>query len=273
MIIDSHTHIGTITYQVGKNRVSDLPGDDLIAAMRKYSIAYALVSSIEGAEFDSDGHPVPPEKQIPQMESFLKLLKFVRPRGEALPGDPLLKALLWIKPYTERPTVELEQFIRENRDHIAGLKMHPSLSNIKFNESRFLPYLKLAEKYDMPVQVHTENDGLANPAYVAEVAGRFPSVKFTMVHMGLNTDNREAIDIIRTNGNIYGDTCEVKIDNVISAIKICGSEKILLGTDAIVHGIDTYERYMPLVDLIRKEFSREEAENILYRNCMRIYKV
>ena len=44
MIIDSHTHIGTISYPVGKNRVSYLPGEDLIAAMKKYSIDFALVS-------------------------------------------------------------------------------------------------------------------------------------------------------------------------------------------------------------------------------------
>ncbi|MFO7851514.1 MAG: amidohydrolase family protein [Bacteroidota bacterium] len=272
MIIDSHTHIGTISYPVGKNRVSNLPGEDLIAAMKKYSIDFALVSSIEGAEFDSEGQLAPPEKQIPQLESFRRLVRFIQLHGDAQPGRPCLKALLWVKPYTEKVTEDLEQFINENRDHIAGLKMHPSLSSIKFTDYRFKSYLELAARYELPVQVHTENDGLSNPAYVAELAGKFPQIKFVMVHMGLNTNNGEAINIIRNHDNVYGDTCEVKTENVISAIKQCGSGKILFGTDSIVHGIDTYKRYLPLIESVRKNFNRDEAENVLFRNCIRLYR-
>ena len=273
MIIDSHTHIGTISYPVGKNRVSNLPGEDLISAMNKYSIDFALVSSIEGAEFDSDGQLAPPAKQIPQLESFRRLVQFIHLRGDTLSGRSFLKALLWVKPYTEKVTPTLEQFIKENRDNIAGLKMHPSLSNLKFTDVRFKPYLELAGKFDMPVQVHTENDGLSEPSYVAEQAGRFPALKFIMVHMGLNTGNGEAINIIRTNDNIIGDTCEVKTDNVISAINECGSEKILFGTDAIVHGIDTYERYLSLIERIRKDCRRDEADNVLFRNCASLFSI
>ena len=273
VIIDSHTHTGTIQYSVGKNRVSNLPGDDLLAAMKKYSIDFALVSSIESAEFDSRGIPAPPAQQIPQLESFERLVTFARSSLNALSGRPLLKASLWVKPYTEKCSRELDGFIKKNLDHIAGLKMHPSLSNMKFTDRRFTSYLRLAEKYNMPVQVHTENDGLADPAFVAEVAPLFPSVIFIMVHMGLNTDNGEAIDIISSNDNVYGDTCEVKNEKVIEAIKRCGSEKILFGTDAVVHGIDTYRRYMPLVDLIRQSFSLEEAENVLFKNCRRLYSL
>jgi len=273
MIIDSHTHIGTISYPVGKNGVSNLPGEDLIAAMKKYSIDFALVSSIEAAEFDSEMKLAPPDKQIPQLESFNRLIQFVKTSGDAQFGRPDLKALLWIKPYTEKVTEALIQFITENRDHIAGLKMHPSLSNIKFTDDRFRPYLDLARKFNMPVQLHTENDGLSDPAFVAEMTALYPDVRFVMVHMGLGTHNSEAIGIIRNNDNVYGDTCEVKINNVIKAIIECGSEKILFGTDAIVHGVDTYEQYLPLIESIRNNFSKEEADNVLFRNCMRLYNL
>ena len=81
------------------------------------------------------------------------------------------------------------------------------------------------------------------------------------------------IGIIRSRDNVYGDTCEVNTENVIKAINKCGSEKILFGTDAIVHGIDTYAMYMPLVEQIRKNFSKDQAENVLFRNCQRIFNV
>ncbi|MBS0011953.1 MAG: hypothetical protein KFF49_11115, partial [Bacteroidales bacterium] len=154
MITDSHTHIGTITYPVGKNRVSNLPGEDLLKAMQKYSIDFALVSSIEGAEFDSEMNLAPPGKQIPQLESFSKLASFVQNHGDVQFGRPhSLKALLWIKAFTEKVTGDLVEFIKENRSDIAGLKIHPSLSGIKLTDDRFTPYLELAASFNLPVQV------------------------------------------------------------------------------------------------------------------------
>jgi Tat protein secretion system quality control protein TatD with DNase activity len=273
VIIDSHTHTGKIAYSVGKNRVSNLPGEDLLAAMKKYSIDFALVSSIESAEFDSWGKLAPPGKQIPQLESFRRLVSFVRYRGNTRSGRISMKALLWIKPYSEKATAALEQFIEENREYIAGFKMHPSLSRLKFTDDRFLSYIELASRLDMPVQVHTENDGFSDIKYLEAVAKEYKDTDFVMVHMGLGTDNAEAVELIKQFDNIYGDTCEVNHANVLEAINKCRSEKILFATDAVVHGIDTYARYMPLVNLIRKTFTGKEADDVLFRNCQRVFEV
>ena len=54
MIIDAHTHIGEISFPVGKSRISSMPERTLLDAIEKYSIDLVLVSSIEGAEFNSD---------------------------------------------------------------------------------------------------------------------------------------------------------------------------------------------------------------------------
>ncbi len=265
MLIDSHTHIGHILYPVGKNRVSDLPAEQLIEAMEKYSIDRVLVSGIEGAEFDSAMNFVPASMQVLQLNAFRRQVAFARA------NKGRVGVLLWVKPYSETVTGDLEQFIASNRDCIAGFKMHPALSNTAFNDTRFQPYLKLADRLNMPVQVHTEKDGLSDPSYVAEVAAAFPDLDFVMVHMGLNTDNIEAIRIIRDNANIYGDTCEVGIDKVFEAVEVCGSEKILFGTDAVVHGTDTYARYQPLIDALRIRLSKKDADNILYANCLRLF--
>lgn len=265
MIIDSHTHIGHILYPVGKNRVSDLPAGQLIEAMDKYSIDRVLVSGIEGAEFDSAIKLAPASMQVPQLDAFRGQVAFARA------NEGRVGVLLWVKPYTEPVTGDLEQFIAKNRDCIAGFKMHPTLSNIAFNEARFQPYLELADRLRLPVQVHTEKDGLSDPVYIAEVAAGFPGLDFVMVHMGLGTDNSEAIDIIRDNANVYGDTCEVNIDNVFKAVEICGSEKILFGTDAVVRGVDTYERYQPLIEALRSRLDKTDADNILFGNCQRLF--
>jgi uncharacterized protein len=267
MIIDSHTHIGTIQYSVGKNKVSNLPGQDLLVALSKYSIDYALVSSIEGAEFNSEMRLALPEQQVSQLQSIEKLVEFVKK------NEKKLRALLWVKPYTEICSSELENFVAANLRYIAGLKMHPSLSGLKFIDNKFVPYIKLAQKYQLPIQVHSENDGKSDVKFIYEVAKEFKDIDFTMVHMGLNTDNSEAIDIIKKNENIYGDISLVSKANVIKAIEKCGSHKILFGTDAIVNGIDTYEKHLPIIKSIKTKFRKEDRGRVFYRNCVKIYNL
>jgi predicted TIM-barrel fold metal-dependent hydrolase len=105
------------------------------------------------------------------------------------------------------------------------------------------------------------------------MAAIFPELKFVMVHMGMDSDNSEAIALIKETSNIYGDTCVVKHKNVIKAIKECGADKILFGTDSIVNGIDTYKKYIPLVEKIKETFAEEEVIKVLGLNCMTIFNL
>lgn len=265
MIIDSHTHIGDIQFEVGKNRVKYLPEEDLINSLCKYKIDFALVSGLEGAEYDSDNKLAPKKMQVSQMEGIGKLLDFVKK------NSTLVKALIWIKPYTEGLTKELEELVAKNSKFIAGIKIHPTLSGLKVTDRRYYPYLEMAVRLNLPVQIHTENDGRSDVRFVGKIASIFPELSFVMVHMGINTDNEEAIKLIAGTEKIFGDTCVVQHENVIKAINECGSEKILFGTDAVVNGIDTYERYLPLIENIRSVFSEKEASDVLGLNCIRIY--
>lgn len=265
MIIDSHTHTGTIQYTVGRNKVYNLRKQDLLVALDKYSIDFALVSSIEGAEFDSERRLAPKEQQIPQLKSMEQLVTYIKSNKSKL------KALLWIKPYTEKCDENFEYFIQKNKKFIAGLKIHPTLSNLKFTHNKYIPYLELARKYNLPVQVHSENDGKSNIIFIQKIAQKYKDVTFIMVHMGFNTNNLEAIDIIKRNRNIYGDICSVTVNNIYKSIHECGSKMILFGTDAIVNGIHTYKKYIPIISGIKSEFKKNDFENILYKNCARIY--
>ncbi|MHA2294550.1 MAG: amidohydrolase family protein [Candidatus Hodarchaeales archaeon] len=264
MIIDSHVHIGKISFPVGKNRVSNLRKEDLLLALDKYQIDIALVSNIEGAEFDSDSRLGPKNEQIPQIVVMERTIEFVKENPRRL------KALLWIKPFTEGYDNQIEILIRNNRNYIAGLKIHPYLSNLPLIDGKYQPYFELASKFQLPIQVHTENDGRSNVKYVHDVALIHNEIPFVMVHMGLDSDNSEAIDLIRKTDNLYGDTCEVETKKILKAIEVAGSEKILFGTDAVVHGIDTYERYLPMIKVLREKFSEEQVNNVLGKNCIRL---
>jgi len=266
MLIDSHTHIGKIQFEVGKNRVKDLPGKDLIVSLDKFKIDFTIVSGIEGAEFYADSRLAPKKYQVSQKEGMGRMLNFVRNNNK-------VRALFWIKPYTELLTKEIEKMVADNRDLICGLKVHPTLSNLKFTDKRFYPYLEMAVRLGLPVQVHTENDGRSDIEFVGKMTSIFPELKFVMVHMGMDSDNSEAIALIKETSNIYGDTCVVKHENVIKAIKECGADKILFGTDAIVNGIDTYKQYIPLIEKIKETFSEQEAAKVLGLNSMTIFNL
>jgi predicted TIM-barrel fold metal-dependent hydrolase len=267
MLIDSHTHIGNIPFEVGKNRVKNLPGEDLITSLEKYKVDFAIVSGLEGAEFDADSNLASKKAQVSQKAGLEKLITFIRNNKSKVRG------LFWIKPYTEILTTEIEEIVTENRDLICGIKIHPSLSNLKFTDRKFYPYLEMAVNLGLAVQVHTENDGRSDVRFVGKIASIFPEIKFVMVHMGMNSDNNEAISLISNSANIYGDTCVVGHENVIKAIRECGSEKILFGTDSIVNGIDTYERYLPLIEKIRSTVSEKEASNVLGLNSMTLFNL
>ena len=95
--------------------------------------------------------------------------------------------------------------IADNRDIILALKVHPTLSNLSFTDEKMHPYLKLAEKYNLPVMVHTADDEVANPMRVYEMACRYPKLKFIMAHMG-SFGNDHDVDalLLSKHKNVYG---------------------------------------------------------------------
>ena len=267
MIIDSHTHVGKIAFEVGKNRVNDLPPQDLIFSMEKYKIDFAIVSGLEGSEFDADKKLPPKKLQVSQKEGLGRLIDFVSKNTGKVRG------LFWVKPYNEKLTEEIKKIVTDNLNLICGLKIHPTLSNMKFTDKRFYPFLEMAVELGLPVQVHTENDGFSDVKLVGKMASIFPELKFIMVHMGMESDNNEAISLIKNSPNIYGDTCVVKHENVIRAIRECGSDKILFGTDSVVNGVDTYQKYVPLIKLIKETFSEIDVSKVLGLNSMSIFNL
>lgn len=57
------------------------------------------------------------------------------------------------------------------------------------------------------------------------------------------------------------------------AIKECGAEKILFGSDANVFGSRSYDRYDGLCDMIVNEFGNDAAECVFEKNVKRIFDI
>lgn len=269
MIIDTHLHIGgeAVGFQMNEQMV--------IEAMEKYHIDYGLVSSGDAAEMTHQQVLLPDIVQNTQEDALRRVLKFARTYPDKI------GASVWVKPYLQGVTKELEALIADNLDVIYSIKLHPFHSNTAPTDQKVLPYLSLAEKYGLAVVSHTGGCEAASPTHLYEAAKLFPKVPFVMVHMGLGTDNKEALDLLGKADNLYGDTTWVPMSTTIEAINRYGSKKMLFGSDTPIDGVDTYlcnpkgdrSIYQDYFHLLEEKIGKEAYEDLMYKNAMRIFKI
>ena len=193
MIIDSHTHIGVLPPFY-------MTADMLLDSMARFGIDFSLVSNIECAENDHEGNPVPPEYRVPQNEVLRKTL------NEAKKAPEKLGVLPWLRIENELPDAAFEELLRENREIIYGLKLHPFHSKTAPDDERLEPVYRLAAEYKLPIVSHTGGREEAMSPHLYNAAKRHPELDFVMVHMDLGTDNRVALDLLGALPNLYGDT-------------------------------------------------------------------
>lgn len=257
LIIDTHVHAGT-------GGAFQLSYDTLLAQMDQNGIGMGLVSPVECCEYGQYTRLLL-ETQIPQLEANRAMLAKVKGSG----GRLFLS--FWCKPATE-DAFGVYEFIRDNRVFVKGLKLHPFYSNLPLEDKRYAPFLEIAAELTLPVSVHTANEGLSDPHQLLALAKRYPTVPFIMVHMGLCTDNEEAIECLPQAENLFGDTTWVPLDKVRKALGLCGSTKLLFGSDAPVDGDKSYVFYEELLKLYREAPEGVWAD-LMYRNARALFGV
>jgi len=268
MIIDMHSHIGCIMD-------FNMPEENLIKSMDKYGIDFSICSSCESASFDHNGKTLPYTVQKSQEETYEQTIAFARKHKGRIAVMP------WVTPHYEGVTPKLTAIIKENLDITVGIKIHPVHSLINFNSPQVEEYIKLAEGFNLPILTHTGNTAESCCESVYEMAVKYPKVNFIMGHMGLGTDNQEAIKLIRKQKNLYGDTAWVPVKSTIQAIMECGIEKILFGTDNPIDGIDTLDvnpkgersLYQQYFNELKELLTKDDYDMLMYKNSVRIFKL
>lgn len=159
--------------------------------------------------------------------------------------------------------------------------MHPYYSQTAIDSPDAEEYIRLAEELDLPIIIHTGGCNEAEPRTVYNAAKKFPKVNFIMAHMGLETDNVEAIKLISSLPNLYGDTAWVSIKSAISLIENSSSEKLLFGSDNPIDGKDTYlhnktgdrSLYQEYFNELKKLISKQDYDNIMYKNSIKMFRL
>ena len=271
MIIDTHVHTG---FFISPEKTVNMSEEIVLKSMDLYGIDFALVSNT-AEEVDCLLRPIPKENQKTQEKAFLEAIDFARRNVSKIGIMP------WAKPASETADERLEELIKENLDIVYGIKVHPFHSDIEFDSDRIVPYIELARKYNLPVAVHTADYDKASPRRVYNMAKRYPDVNFIMVHMGLCTDNKEAIELLGMLPNLYGDTTWVPLESTIDIVKRYGSKKIFFGSDSPIDGIHTYKEnmagepslYQRYFNELKSIIGTEAYEDIMYRNAMEFFKI
>ncbi len=271
MIIDTHVHTGLF---ISPEKTVDMSEEIVLKSMELYGIDFALVSNT-AEEVDTLLKPIPKERQKTQEQAFLEAIDFARRNMGKIGIMP------WVKPATETADERLEELIKENLDIVYGIKVHPFHSDIEFDSDKMIPYIELAKKYNLPVAVHTADYDKASPKRVYNMAKKYPDVKFIMVHMGLCTDNKEAIELLGELPNLYGDTTWVSLESTIEIVKRYGSKKIFFGSDSPIDGLHTYKENMDGDESLYQRYFNElediigtEAyEDIMYKNAVEFFRI
>ena len=232
--------------------------------MTKYNISFSLVSNGESAEYDQNQILLSENQTISQIKSAKRAVEFAKKYSNKI------GALIWIKPITERCDSEFISYIKENRKFIYGFKIHAFHSKISANDIRLEKYYSLAEELELPVVVHSDKTKEGNPLNIYNAAKRHKKINFVIVHMGLGTDHKNSFKYISKLDNLYGDTTRVSYTDIIEAVKICGSEKILFGTDNPMNSLDVYQ---PFFSNLKSLLKNEDYENIMYKNAKKLFKI
>lgn len=271
MIIDTHVHTGIFE---DIDRIVNMSEEIVLEAMELYNIDMAVVSNA-AVEFDCEWNPVSMEKQISQEDSFLSAIAFARRNMDKI------RIMPWVKPTNETPDERFEELLKENLDIVCGIKVHPFHSKIAFDSERVEAYIKLAQKYHLPVVSHTADCEETSVRKVYEMAKKYPDVNFVMAHMGLGTDNKEAVELLGKLPNLYGDTTWVPLETTLEVVEKYGSKKIMFGSDMPIDGLHTYHHnpkgepslYQRYFHELEEKIGKEAYEDIMYKNAMRIFGI
>lgn len=251
VIIDSHAHVGGSWMGSVKNPYTP---DQMKEIMQSFGVQYACISTWDVLNDIARGNA---------------------DVCEVAKRDPFFIPYVVVCPVHENDSIEaIHRYV--GGEGFKGIKMHPTANSYRVDNLRMMEsVMKLAAEYDVPVMFHGENDGYGSPYQFASLAEAFPECRIIIAHMchGLWMD---AIEVCMSHDNIWLDTAECSTHNfkMERAVRLCGAEKIIFGTDTPVTDIgahlsilQTLNRYYP------GTLTQEGLDKILGGNIAKLLKM
>ena len=190
-------------------------------------------------------------------------------------------------PEKENNEVEVKEVIQRAimEDGYKGFKIMLSFREKKLNDKILYPTLETAEKYKVPILMHTGYPPpgtrknvltYSNPIVIDEFINSFPKANIIIAHMGFPWTDI-AIALATQYPNIYLDISNMAYmmpkrleELLLQAKEIIGTRKILFGSDgSLPEMIEIAVNYFNDADFLTKE----EIDKILGLNAQKLLKI
>ncbi|HVE61016.1 MAG TPA: amidohydrolase family protein [Chitinophagaceae bacterium] len=278
-IIDMHVHSYTQSDFGERESPADYYGNKgsanaeahrtaTFAAFKKYNIVKAVVS----------GNPESVEQWVAKDSNGI-----------------VIKGLLMFTPTDYgMDTVKFEQMIKDKKIEVYG-ELAPYYAGASLSDSVWQPYLRICEKYDIPVAVHTgggEPKGtyswspkarlaLGDPYLIEDVLVKYPKLRIYMMHAGGEDWPEHGIRLMAYYPQLYTDLAVMLwvepntqryIKEFLRNAKHAGYlNRVMFGSDQMIwpYAIEKSIRFLNSLDFLTKK----DKEDIFYNNAARFLKM
>jgi hypothetical protein len=197
-------------------------------------------------------------------------------------------------PYSLQPCYEngqewpsviwVEQQINEGRIDFLGELLN-EYYGISPSDSLMFPYYALAEKYKLPVGIHTGGAGpghgspnfkieLGNPLLLEKALARFPQLKVWIMHSG-DQYYKETVDLMHRYDHVYADISVISNPDIVPAPQFKNIMKIFVEAgleNRMMFGSDngSIEKVIASVEGLGF-LTEEQKDKIFYKNAERFF--
>lgn len=278
-IIDMHIHSyadcnfgeresATDYYGVSGSKTAEIHRDETFAAFKKYNIIKAVVS----------GNPE-------SVESWKAKDK----------DDIVIRGIWMVAPDDyNMDSVKFEQMIKDKKVEVFG-EIGPYYGGTTLSDSIWQPYLRLCEKYDIPVAVHTGGGDpggtyswspkarlkLGDPYLIEDVLVKYPKLRIYMMHAGGEDWPERAIRLMAYYPQLYTDVAVMLwvepntqryVKEFLRNIKAAGYlNRVMFGSDQMKwpYAIEKSIRFLNSLSFLTKQ----EKEDIFYNNAAKFLRL
>jgi predicted TIM-barrel fold metal-dependent hydrolase len=221
-VIDAHTHIGAPArgWMIEKVEISEQV-EDIINTMDRLGIT-RMISCPEEAQFAN------PLKGNRKTEESIKAFKEYKNR--------IIGYLVFNPHYSQLLIPELDNLFKSG--FFRGFKILSDYWNVPVTDPRYNAIWEYADKYHLPILIHTWDGYYSNPSLFKDIVPKYPNAKFILGHSGGGDKGRpEAEKLVISNPNVYLEwcgsfLCTVPWEETISRV---GNKQIVFGTDTYFH--------------------------------------
>jgi len=191
-------------------------------------------------------------------------------------------------------TVKFEQLVRDRKIEVFG-ETAPYYGGTTLSDSIWQPYLRICEKYDIPVAVHTGGGDpggtyswspkarlrLSDPYLIEDVLVRYPRLRIYMMHAGGEDWPEHAIRLMAYYPQLYTDLAVLLwvepntqryVKEFLRNAKEAGYlNRIMFGSDQMIwpYAIEKSIRFLDSLTFLTKQ----DKEDIFYNNAAMFLKL